>query len=148
MKYLKKFENKWYEKTVDKGELKSLTESYLAYLMDDGFRVGINLDRHEDYDKAIDIHLFKDATSFSEVDAYGDEDIFDLFYWKDVKEHFIPFITMFRREYSFSVLKLYSFYGAEVRSFRLGGSLENILNDNFEVEEGLREIVISNIRKL
>lgn len=57
-------------------------------------------------------------------------------------------MKMFTREYSFSVLKLYSFYGAEVRTFRLGGSLENLLNDNFEVPEELREVKICNIRKL
>jgi len=147
MKYLKKFESKWWEKVVDKDELKSSAESYLAYLMDEGFQVGINLDRHED-DTSIDLHLFKEYNSFNEVDPYGDDDIYDLFYWEDIKEHFIPYMTMFMREYTFSALKLYAYHGSNVRTFRLGGNLENLLNDNFEVPEELREIVISNIRKL
>jgi hypothetical protein len=135
MRYLKKFESKWWEKVVDKNELKSSAESYLAYLMDEDFQIGINLDRHEQ-ETSVDLHLFREGNSFSEVDPYGEDDPYDLFYWNDI------------REYSFSALKLYSFYGSEVRSFRLGGSLENLLDDNFEVPEGLREIVISNIRKL
>jgi hypothetical protein len=143
MRYLKKFESKWWEKVVDKDELKSSTESYLAYLMDEGFQVGINLDRHEDDRGGIDLHLFKESSSFEVSD-----DVYNYFEWIDVKEHFIPFMKMFTREYSFSVLKLYSFYGAEVRTFRLGGSLENLLNDNFEVPEELREVKICNIRKL
>lgn len=142
MRYLKKFESKWWEKKVDKDELKSLAESYLAYLMDEGFQVGINLDRHED-DTSVDLHLFKHAGLFSEVD-----DERDLFYWNDIKDHFIPFITMFMREYTFSALKLYAYHGSNIRTFRLGGSLENLLNDNFEVPEELREIVISIIRKI
>ena len=143
MRYLKKFESKWWEKVVDKDELKSSTESYLAYLLDEGFQVGINLDRHEDDRGGIDLHLFKESSSFEVSD-----DVYNYFEWIDVKEHFIPFMKMFTREYSFSVLKLYSFYGAEVRTFRLGGSLENLLNDNFEVPEELREVKICNIRKL
>ena len=130
---------------VDKDELKSFTESYLAYLMDEGFQVGINLDRHEDDRSGIDLHLFRNGNSFNEVDPYGDDDPFDLFYWQDVKEHFIPFMKMFTREYSFSVLKLYSFYGAEVRTFTPDTwSFDQLLNDNFEVPEELREVKICN----
>jgi hypothetical protein len=147
MRYLKKFESKWWEKVVDKNELKSSAESYLAYLMDEDFQIGINLDRHEQ-ETSVDLHLFREGNSFSEVDPYGEDDPYDLFYWNDIRDHYVPFLSMFTREYSFSALKLYSFYGSEVRSFRLGGSLENLLDDNFEVPEGLREIVISNIRKL
>ena len=147
MRYLKKFENKLCEKVVDEDELKSSTESYLAYLMDEGFQVGINLESSS-WPLFSNLHLFKEDNSFNEVDPYGDDDVYDLFYWEDVKEHFIPFMTMFMREYTFSVLKLYAYHGSNVRTFRLGGSLENLLNDNFEVPEELREIVISNIRKL
>jgi hypothetical protein len=155
MRYLKNFESKWYEKFVDKDELKSSAESYLAYLIDEGFQIGINLESaikffYED-DPGIDLHLFKESSSFevSEVDPYGDDEpVYNYFEWIDVKEHFIPFMKMFMREYTFSNLKLYAFYGNTVRSFRLGGSLENLLNDNFEVPEELREVKICNIRKL
>ena len=139
---------KWWEKVVDKDEVKSIAESYLAYLMDEGFQVGINLDRHED-DPTTDLHLFKEATSFSEVDPYGDDDVYDLFEWSDVKEHFIPFIKMFMREYTFSTLKLYAFYGNNIRLFRLNtGTFEDLIEGKFEVPEELREIVISNISKI
>ena len=145
---------KWWEKVVDKDELKSFTESYLAYLMDEGFQVGINLDRHEDDRGGIDLHLFKESNSFNEVDPYGDDDPFDLFYWNDIKDHYVPFLSMFRREYTFSRLKLFenpSFLhsGGEPRAFTPDTwSFDQLLNGNFEVPEELREIVISNIRKL
>lgn len=149
MRYLKKFENKWWEKIVDKDELKSSAESYLAYLMDEDFQVGINLDRHEDDRGGIDLHLFRDGNSFSEVDPYGEDDPYDLFYWNDIKDHYVPFLSMFRREYTFSRIKLYSFHGNEVRVFTPNTwSFDQLLNGNFEVPEELREVVISNIRKL
>ena len=148
MRYLKKFESKWWEKVVDKDELKSSAESYLAYLMDEGFQVGINLDRHED-DTSVDLHLFKEANSFNEVDPYGDDDVYDLFYWNDIKDHYVPFLSMFRREYTFSRLKLYSFHGGESRVFTPNTwSFDQLLNGNFEVPEELREIKIMNVRKL
>ena len=57
MRYIKTFESEnWWVDTVDKTELKSFAESYLAYLMDEGFVIGINLDRHED-DATVDLHL-------------------------------------------------------------------------------------------
>lgn len=149
MRYLKKFESKWWEKVVDKDELKSSAESYLAYLMDEGFQVGINLDRHEDDRGGIDLHLFKEASSFNEVDPYGDDDVYDLFYWNDIRDHYVPFLLMFMKEYTFSRLKLYSFHGNEVRVFTTNTwSIEQLLDGKFEVEEELREIVISGIRKI
>ena len=141
--------SKWWEKVVNKDELKSSAESYLAYLMDEDFQVGINLDRHEDDRGGIDLHLFRDGNSFSEVDPYGEDDPYDLFYWNDIKDHYVPFLSMFRREYTFSRLKLYSFHGGESRVFTPDTwSFDQLLNGNFEVPEELREIVISNIRKL
>ena len=131
---------KWWEKRVDKDELKSFAESYLAYLMDEGFQVGINLDRHED-DTSVDLHLTNTDTTIYENDIP--------FLWEDVKDHFIPFLSMFMREYTFSVLKLYSYHGGESRVFTPNTwSFDQLLNGNFEVPEELREIVISNIRKL
>ena len=99
MRYLKNFESKWWEKVVDKDELKSSAESYLAYLMDEDFQVGINLDRHEDDRGGIDLHLFRDGNSFSEVDPYGEDDPYDLFYWNDIKDHFIPFLIHLNNNY-------------------------------------------------
>jgi hypothetical protein len=149
MRYLKNFESKWWEKFVDKDELKSSAESYLAYLIDDDFQVGINLDRHADVWSGIDLHLFRDGNSFSEVDPYGEDDPYDLFYWNDIKDHYVPFLLMFMKEYTFSRLKLYSFHGNEVRVFTPNTwSFEKLLSDDFEVEEELREIVISSIRKI
>jgi hypothetical protein len=139
MRYIKTFESEnWWDDKVGKNELRSFAESYLAYLMDDNFVIGINLDRHED-DLDIDLHL-----------TNPDTDDYDTpFLWKDVKDHFIPFMTMFSKKYSFSVLKLYASPGSEVRSFRSGtDSLFRLLSDRFEVEEELREIEISNIRRV
>lgn len=148
MRYLKSFESKWYEKYVDKGELKSFVESYLAYLIDEGFQVGINLERHED-DASVDLHLFKESTSFSEVDPYGDEDAYELFYWEDIKDQFVPFLQMFRREYTFRDLRLYPFYGNGSRLFSENtSSYEDLLSGKFKVEEELREIKITLIGKL
>jgi hypothetical protein len=139
MRYIKLFESdNWWVDKVDKTELKSFTESYLAYLMDEGFVVGINLDRHED-DLDIDLHLTN--PDIHDYDAP--------FLWKDIKDHFIPFMTMFSKKYSFSSLKLYASPGSEVRSFRSGtDSLFRLLSDRFYVEEELREIEISNIRRV
>jgi hypothetical protein len=58
-------------------------------------------------------------------------------------------MTMFSKKYSFSVLKLYASPGSEVRSFRSGtDNLFRLLSDRFEVGEELREIIISNIRRI
>ena len=80
MRYIKTFESdNWW---VDKTELKSFAESYLAYLMDEGFVIGINLDRHED-DAAVDLHLTNPDGTIYENDIP--------FLWKDIKDHFIMF---------------------------------------------------------
>ena len=169
MKYLKSFNESlsnlthednldFYEedKTVNKGKVKSFAESYLSYLMDDGFVIGVNLDREEG-DPVVDLHLYNPDTTIHENDIP--------FLWKDIKNHFIPFMKMFfdntiipgttesnylpSKEYSFSVLKLYASPGSEVRSFRAGtDNLLRLLSDRFEVEEELREIEISNIRRI
>lgn len=141
MRYIKTFESEnWWNGAVDKTELKSFAESYLAYLMDEGFVIGINLDRHED-DLDIDLHLTNPDNTIYENDIP--------FLWEDIKDHFIPFMTMFSKKYSFSVLKLYASPGSEVRSFRSGtDNLFRLLSDRFDVEEELREIEISNIRRV
>jgi hypothetical protein len=140
MRYIKTFESEsWWGGAVDKTEVKLFAESYLAYLMDEGFAVDVNLDRHED-DIDVDLHLTNPDTMW-ESDTP--------FLWVDIKDHFIPFMTMFCKKYSFSVLKLYASPGSEVRSFRFGtDNLLRLLSDRFKVEEELREIEINDIRRL
>lgn len=130
MRFVKKFEA-WYD-LLDKVELEEFSRIYLAYLVDDGFDIGINLDRPED-SSATDLHIFK-------INSNGDEH--NPFLWNDIKEQFIPFLTFFKERYNFSSLKTYPYMGDGVRTFRFGGSLENLLNDNFDLEEELSELVI------
>jgi hypothetical protein len=148
MKYLKKFEaDSWssmVDKKITKEDVLEFANNYLAYLIDDGFETGINIERDwitKHNTDVIDLHIFK-ANGFI-------HEWINNFSWITIKNHFIPFFIMFNREYSYATLKFYSYYGDDVMTFRPGSILlNNILEDKFEDNTILKEIVITNIRKL
>jgi hypothetical protein len=157
MKYLKKFEaDSWSsmtDKKIIKEDVLETANNYLAYLIDDGFETGINIERDwitKHNTDIIDLHIFK-ANGFTDEEStrnsYFSES--NNFSWITIKNHFIPFLIMFSREYSYTTLKFYSYYGDDVMTFRPGSILlNNILEDKFEDNTILKEIVITNIRKL
>lgn len=154
MKYLKKFEaDSWSSMINDKitkEDILETTNNYLAYLIDDGFETGINIERgwiSKHNTDVIDLHIFK-KDSFTDAETtsnrYFNES--NNFLWNTIKDHFIPFLTMFNKQYSYTYIKFYSYYGDDIIAFRPPGSI--LLEDKFEDNTILKEIIITNIRKL
>jgi hypothetical protein len=141
MKYLRKFNE-------SKGnDIKEFVDNYLSYLLDEGFETIIDLEKDPDaISFSTDLHLLipnNDLSDEGTYSAFG-----KIFYWDDIKDYFIPFMLMFIEEYSFSSLKILS-KGGGSRTFRKGGGLENLLNDNFNLDEDeIYEVVITNIKKI
>lgn len=141
MKYLKKFNE-------SKGnDIKEFVDNYLSYLLDEGFETIIDLEKDPDaISFSTDLHLLIPNNDLSDEGTYSS--FGKIFYWDDIKDYFIPFILMFIEEYSFSTLKILS-KGGGSRTFRKGGGLENLLNDNFSLDEDeIIEVVITNIKKI
>jgi len=86
MRYLKRF-----NESVDlESQLRDFSESYLAYLLDDGYRVEVlptNLKTQ------FMIKLYK-ITEINEEEYESNE-----FTWLDVKDSYIPFLHMLNRDY-------------------------------------------------
>lgn len=89
MRYLKRiFESDLYNQ-VDSDELKDFCETYLAYLLDDtSFKLGVYDGDAKKWDSYI-MWLGK---------ALVDRRI-QPFHWNDIKDYYIPFVTMLSREY-------------------------------------------------
>ena len=95
MKYLKKiFENDLYNQ-VDEVELRDFCETYLAYLLDDtSFKLGVYDGDAKKWDSYI-IWLGKILNPLI-VTPLGR---IQPFKWDDIKDYYIPFVTMLSREY-------------------------------------------------
>ena len=90
MRYLKRF-----NESVDiESQLRDFSESYLAYLLDDGYRIKV---------KPTNL-----KTQFM-IKLYKEEYESDEFTWLDVKDSYIPFLHMLNREYDiiYDVIEFY-----------------------------------------
>jgi hypothetical protein len=93
MKYLKKiFENDLYAQ-VDEVELKDFCETYLAYLLDDtSFKIEV-----------IDTERSGAKSGYDSYIMWLGKTLVDrriqAFHWNDIKDYYIPFVTMLSREY-------------------------------------------------
>ena len=87
MRYLKRiFESDLYNQ-VDEAELRDFCETYLAYLLDDtSFKIDVS--KRQKYD-SYTIWLGKTL-----VDRR-----IQPFHWNDIKDYYLPFVTMLSREY-------------------------------------------------
>ena len=86
MRYLKRF-----NESVDlESQLRDFSETYLAYLLDDGYKVQVSATTSK---TQFMIKLYK-ITEINEQEYESNE-----FTWLDVKDSYIPFLHMLNREY-------------------------------------------------
>jgi hypothetical protein len=92
MKYLKKiFENDLY-KQVDSDELKDFCETYLAYLLDDtSFKIEVIDTERSGAKSAWDSYIIWLGKTLNPR--------IQPFRWDEIKDYYIPFVTMLCREY-------------------------------------------------
>jgi len=97
MRYLKRF-----NESVDlESQLRDFSETYLAYLLDDGYRVGV---LPTNIKTQFGIRLDK-------IDELNDQEYeSNEFTWLDVKDSYIPFLHMLNRDYDIidDVIEFYS----------------------------------------
>lgn len=110
MKYLKKiFENDLY-KQVDDVELKDFCETYLAYLLDDtSFKIEVVESNGWD---SYTIWLGKILNPRIQT-----------FKWDDIKDYYIPFVTMLSREYDLNDIDLDQRGSSIIINFMSGNQL-------------------------
>jgi hypothetical protein len=89
MKHLKSFNESSFL-SEDLNELQSFCETYLAYLIDEGFGIRV---RHGSRKDRARIEFYKDDVHFPAP-----------FNWDDVKDHYIPFYQMLSKEYEISTM--------------------------------------------
>lgn len=88
MKYLKGFNESSFL-SEDLNELQSFCETYLAYLLDEGFYIRV---RHGSRKDRARIEFYKGDVHFPVP-----------FNWDEVKDHYIPFYQMLSKEYDISI---------------------------------------------
>jgi hypothetical protein len=115
MKYLKNiFENNLYSQ-VDETELQDFCETYLAYLLDDtSFKIEVV--ESQGWNSYI-IWLGKTL-----VDGYNLRRI-QPFHWNDIKDYYIPFVTMLSREYDLNDQDLDQIGSSIIINFMSGNQL-------------------------
>lgn len=114
MKYLKK-----YNESIDFEErLKSFSEAYLSYLLDNGFKIKIHR------------HIIKEVErcNFSIIKE-NDSNIFtrSIFKWDDIKDDVIPFIKVLNDNFVISNIAVSGRYGHAKYC-----TVDNILDDNID----------------
>ena len=147
MRYLKRiFENDLYNQ-VDSDELKDFCETYLAYLLDDT-NFDIEVVERPNWDSYI-IWLTKSVPPFK---------------WDDIKDYYIPFVTMLSREYDLNdkdldqrgssiIINFFSGNQLFVNATGVedwGGRLRGEFDTKFYTGNGIREIgiVVKNTIKI
>lgn len=133
MRYLKRF-NEGYVRNVD--ELKSFSEQYLAFLLDDNFE--LNFSTAADYSTTT-INLTKLSNSTNAR-----------FKWEDIKDIFLPYITILSENYKINdIFEFDTFVDDSLSFFNIFFiDAEHVLNDNIEnVEQDEFGEVISDFMK-
>ena len=88
MRYIKSFNEGTSFLSEDLNELQYFCETYLAYLLDDGFGIRVRHGSHKDR---------------ARIEFYKEDHILPVpFNWDDVKDHYIPFYQMLSKEYEIS----------------------------------------------
>jgi|DEB19_MinimDraft_2_1074335.scaffolds.fasta_scaffold26362_2 hypothetical protein len=94
MRYLKKF-----NESVE-GELQKFCDTYLAYLIDEGFSVEVtDFSNQEVYEK---ITIWQPAKDYTGT-------VYSNFSWDEIKDDFISFLQMLREKYYFETLVIQDF---------------------------------------
>jgi len=104
MIYLKRF-----NESVSVDEIKDFCKEYLAYLIDDGFDISTETLHEPNYNKKITDYICLTLKSSKK----GDE-----FYWNDIKDDFIPFITILSEKYKLDRKRCIWFNGIKYYTYR------------------------------
>lgn len=111
MKYLKKF-----NESLELNELKNFCDLYLAYLYDDDFK--LSFDNNDDF---INVNIDKGIDNFK---------------YEDVKDIFIPFLTILSEKYE--VEEVVFIYNSDYKIVEL----INIIKDSFTPNNDLMTLMI------
>ena len=93
MRYLKTFNEGTSFLPEDLNELQYFCETYLAYLIDEGFGIRV---RHGSRKDRARVEFYKGELHFPIA-----------FNWDDVKDHYIPFYQMLSKEYEISTTSIH-----------------------------------------
>ena len=141
MKHLRGF-----NESLDKEELQDFCETYLAYLLDDGFEVSVeHMYSTKEYKHKHDYH-------FVTIKKPGK--VLNNFKWEEIKDQFIPFISVLSKQYKLGAI---TFYGTKYYTYQCMGNrkygkepvsklyyTKNIINDyiNFKFPMEFITIVV------
>jgi hypothetical protein len=93
MKHLKRFNESREELTLQREELHDFCETYLAYLLDEGFELNVREHSARDSWPSVgnrDYPEFGYQTDYFRVSFYKSDD--SLFLWEEISDRFIPFV--------------------------------------------------------
>lgn len=128
MKYLKLFEQHNLDEE-DRLDLLDFSNSYLAYLLDDGFYLWTN----GFYDGYMELNLCKPY--FDGDKAIIERDACSKFRWSDIKDYFIPFMNEFDKNYTYRYITI-SGRSGNTRRFSYGSDILNrLLSDRFPLTD-------------
>jgi hypothetical protein len=128
MKHLKKF-----NESVHMEELQDFCDTYLAYLLDEGYLIEVS-----DIDLGESIIILKKGKRPSNMPLNSPE---FLFAWDEIKDQFIPFLHMLSKQYAIiGSIKFYSLNkkfdrGTERPFIDYDYSLPMVLEDRVSLEE-------------
>lgn len=97
MKHLRGF-----NESLNKEELQDFCETYLAYLLDDGFEVSIQ-------------HMYSTKEYKHDYHFITINKVSNNFKWEEIKDQFIPFISVLSKEYKLGAI---TFYGTKYYTYR------------------------------
>lgn len=133
MKHLRKF-----NESLNKEELQDFCDTYLAYLLDDGYTIlatGIGFDEYVEYVLVLS-NGKKIGTTHLRIDSPE-----RLFPWEEVKDQFIPFLHMLSKQYTIiGSIEIWSLNkkfdrGTERPFIKYDYSLSMVLEDRVSLEE-------------
>lgn len=95
MKYLRRFnESSEYDWELEKEDFQDFCDTYLAYLIDDEFKVDL-----ENFDKDKKTFYFTKVGEKGGWSYYPDVRANDPFDWDEIKDTFIPFLSFLKKKY-------------------------------------------------
>lgn len=149
MKYIRLFEQHNLDEE-DRLDLLDFGNSYLAYLLDEGFYLWTN----GFYDGYMELNICK--PTFSSDKAFIDRSACYKFRWSDIEDYFIPFMKEFNKHYTYSYITISGKSGNN-RRFRYGSDILNrLLSNKFpltdhknpKIEMDIISLEIEDIKKI
>lgn len=161
MKYIRLFEQHNLDEE-DRLDLLDFGNSYLAYLLDEGFYLWTNGFYDGFYGGYMELNICKPTFNF--YDRRNDQgNLYDFNYvsyykfrWSDIEDYFIPFMSEFNKHYTYSYITISGKSGNN-RRFRYGSDILNrLLSNKFpltdhknpKIEMDIISLEIEDIKKI